>query len=56
MVLSGPPLAGLVVDMVGVKGSAMIVSGVAMTVASGFYVLSVIVSKRLSARGEYQAL
>eukprot|EP00090_Calanus_glacialis_P022504 TRINITY_DN34735_c0_g1_i1.p1 TRINITY_DN34735_c0_g1~~TRINITY_DN34735_c0_g1_i1.p1 ORF type:complete len:351 (+),score=92.74 TRINITY_DN34735_c0_g1_i1:27-1055(+) len=56
MVLSGPPLAGLVVDMVGVKGAAMIVSGVAMTVASGFYLLSVIVNKRLVARGEYQAL
>ena len=56
MVLFGPPLAGIVVDMVGVKGVAMVVSGVAMTVASGFYLLSVIVNRSLGRRMEYDAL
>merc|ERR1719186_2027603 len=56
MVLFGPPLAGIVVDMVGVKGVAMVVSGVAMTVASGFYLLSVIVNRSLGRRTEYDAL
>lgn len=53
MVLTGPPLAGFVVDMVGRKGSAMVVSGVAMLVASMFYLVAVIVHRR---RSSYRAL
>ena len=56
MVLSGPPMAGAVVDMVGVKGAAMIVSGIAMTVASGFYVLSTLANQRLQVRRQYHSL
>jgi len=54
MVLSGPPVAGLLVDMVGVKGAAMVMSGVTMTVSSVFYMLAVLVHKR--ERGQYDAL
>ena len=54
MVLSGPPVAGLVVDMVGVKGVAMVMSGVAMTVSSVFYLLAVLVHRR--ERRQYQTL
>ena len=54
MVLSGPPLAGLVVDMVGAKGAAMVMSGVVMTVVSLFYMLAFIVHRR--ERRHYQAL
>jgi len=56
MVLSGPPMAGAVVDMVGVKGAAMIVSGIAMTVASGFYILSTLANQRLEVRRQYHSL
>jgi len=54
MVLSGPPVAGVIVDMVGVKGVAMVVSGVAMSIASGFYILSVIANRRMRRSGEYE--
>eukprot|EP00092_Neocalanus_flemingeri_P032823 GFUD01035699.1.p1 GENE.GFUD01035699.1~~GFUD01035699.1.p1 ORF type:complete len:463 (+),score=142.43 GFUD01035699.1:137-1525(+) len=54
MILSGPPLAGMVVDVVGVKGVAMVVSGVAMSVACVFFILSVLVDRRKERRGEYE--
>ena len=54
MVLSGPPLAGFVVDLVGVKGVAMVLSGATMTVASVFYVIAVLVHRNGRRRGEYQ--
>merc|ERR1719154_622739 len=56
MVLCGPPLAGMVVDIVGVKGVAMVVSGVAMTVASAFYILSLIANRRRGRSVDYEQL
>jgi len=56
MVLGGPPLAGMVVDMVGVKGVAMLVAGVAMSIASLFYILSLLMNRRLQKRKVYESL
>ena len=47
MVLCGPPLAGAMVDLMGAKGVAMIVSGIAMTTATFFYFLAFVFRKKL---------
>jgi len=55
-VLIGPPLAGMVVDLFQMPGSALIVSGGFMTVASLMYVVTVMVHQRIRKRMEYREI
>jgi len=57
--LSGPPLAGAIVDLTGSSGDALLVSGGIFTLAALTYVVTIFVHRRLikaEARAEYQQI
>ena len=56
--LSGPPLAGMVVDMLGDRKMALVVAGGGMTLSSMFYIITALANRRrvaLARRG-YQEI
>jgi len=49
--LAGPPIGGLVVDMLDDKRMALVVAGGGMTLSGVFYIIATMVNKRIDSRG-----
>jgi len=54
--LGGPPLAGMVVDLLSDQASALVVAGCGMTLSSLFYIVSTVVIRRREARTTYEEI
>lgn len=54
--LGGPPLAGMVVDLLEDRGMALVVAGDGMTLSSLFYMVSTIANRRRELRSSYDEI
>jgi len=54
--LGGPPLAGMVVDLLEDRGMALVVAGGGMTLSSLFYMVSAIANRRRELRSSYDEI
>eukprot|EP00092_Neocalanus_flemingeri_P039693 GFUD01043225.1.p1 GENE.GFUD01043225.1~~GFUD01043225.1.p1 ORF type:complete len:450 (+),score=115.12 GFUD01043225.1:98-1447(+) len=54
--LGGPPLAGMVVDLLGDRAMALVMAGGVMTLSSLFYAVSAVANKRREDRRSYEEI
>ena len=54
--VAGPPLAGMVVDMAGDEGVAMVVAGGVMAASCATFTLTTLLDRRRERRAQYQQL